>query len=129
MIKKNEKMKRIIIVLIFSIVSLPQIFAQNTSSTDFIGQWTCDKTSVEMVIWKDKYGSFQVVSFDKSGGQVLECYNIKAKNLVLSFTTRTRSTNAVINSTYTLIDEMHLIQIIAADMEYEEIKLYWKKLK
>ena len=122
-------MKRIIIVLIFSIVSLPRIFAQNTSSIDFIGQWTCDTTSVEMVIWKDKYGSFQVVSFDKSDGEVLECYNIKAENLVLSFTTRTRSTNAVINSTYTLIDEMHLIQIIAADMEYEKIKLYWKKLK
>ena len=122
-------MKKNIIVLIFSIVSLPQIFAQNKSSADFIGQWTCDKTSVEMVIWKDKYESFQVVKFDKLDGEVLECHNVKSNNLVLTITTRTRSTNAVINSTCTLIDEMHLIEIIAADMENEEIKLYWKKLK
>ncbi len=122
-------MKKIIIILILSIISLPQIFAQSPSTTDFIGQWTCDKTSIEMVIWKDKNGSFQVALFDKSDGEMLECTNVIAKELVLSFTAKTKSTNAVINSTFTLIDEMHLIEVIAADLENQEIKLHWKKLK
>jgi len=127
--QKKIKMKKNIIVLILSIISIPQIFAQNTSTIDFIGQWTCDKTSVEMVIWKDKIGNFQVALFDKSDGEMLECNNVIAKDLILSFTSRTKSTNSAINSTYTLIDEMHLIEVIAADLESEEIKLNWKKVK
>ncbi|MBU0560304.1 MAG: hypothetical protein KJ799_14815 [Bacteroidetes bacterium] len=121
-------MKKILLLLTILVGSLTHLSAQSLSNIDFVGHWTAndERVSTEIVFWKDKLGDFQMVSWDKSDGEMLEISNLKVINNTLTVTTRNKSTNWVIYRTFILIDENNLKETIKGDTN---TKIYWKKLK
>lgn len=121
-------MKKGILILICVVGMLTQLAAQKNASNDFIGEWSAkdENISTEIVFWKDKFGNFQMVSWDKRDGEMLEVSGLTAKNKTLTVTTKNVSTNWVIQRTFVVVDENNLKETIkgAADTV-----IYWERVK
>lgn len=121
-------MKKTLLVLLCTAGILIQASAQKNASNDFIGHWTDkdEKVSTDIVFWKDKYGNYQMVSWDKTDGEMLEVSNLNAKNKTLKVKTKTISTNWVIERTFVVIDENNLKETITGATD---AVIYWKRLE
>jgi hypothetical protein len=122
-------MKKIFLILLISISILSRISAQSISSSDFAGHWTSSETSVEMVIWSDDKGAYQMVCWDKSDAEVLEVSNLRVSNLTMTVTLKTNSTNFVINCTLNLTDAYNMKETIGSTTETSSTTVSWKKIK
>ena len=118
-------MKKSIFILIVTILSISSSIAQTTKK-DFVGHWTTDGSSVECVIWIDKYDDFQYVSWDKNGGEGLEVLNVKHVNNNLIVRTRFKKNNWVVTKTFTLTDGYNMTAKFEGDadtiLEYKKLK-------
>ena len=121
-------MYKAILILICAMGILSPLSAQKNASNDFIGHWTSadDVVSTDIVFWKDKFGNFQMVSWDKTDGEMLEVSDLSAKNKTLMVTTKNISTNWIIQRTFVVVDENNLTETIKGATD---TTLYWKKVK
>ena len=83
-----------------------------------------------MIIWKDKYGDFQVVQFNSTrgikGGEVFEILNVHFEGNALSVKSRFKSTNHVTTSKYIILNEYFMQAQISGDAN---TTINYKKLK
>jgi hypothetical protein len=120
-------MKKIIFLIIIVICSWIQLSAQSSyEAADLVGQWTTEETTTEIVFWMDKHGSFQMVSWNKTNGDILEVENLKVYGTTLTVKTTYKPTNWAIQRTFTIVDENKLKETITGDTE---TILYWKRVK
>ncbi|MCW7498542.1 hypothetical protein ND860_18550 [Leptospira levettii] len=122
-------MKNKITLLIFFAILQFNCKINSDQSKDFIGHWKSNDTSVQMVIWKDKFEKLQLVQWDTTNGEELISSNLNLKDKETRFTTKTISTGYVIKSKIILINEDKIEEIIIAENENKEVKIYWDKIK
>ncbi|TGM62918.1 hypothetical protein EHQ96_18350 [Leptospira levettii] len=122
-------MKNKITLLIFFVILQFNCKINSDQSKDFIGHWKSNDTSVQMVIWKDKFEKLQLVQWDTTNGEELISSNLNLKDKEIRFTTKTISTGYVIKSKIILINEDKIEEIIIAENENKEVKIYWDKIK
>ena len=116
---------KIIIALIFVLLSTTFIYGQNTKKS-FVGHWTSDGTSTEFVIWIDQNDNFQLVEWDRDGGESLEILSIKFENNNLFVRTRFKSNNWVVTNILSLVDQYNISSKIIGDAN---TTIKYKKLK
>ena len=114
------------IILVSLFASYAQAQDYSVEKDDYMGYWTSDGTTAEIIIWKDINGNFQIVQFNTDDGEVCEILDIHFEGNSLSVRTRFKSTNHVITSKYNLSNEFLMECKIAGDsntiIEYKKLK-------
>ncbi|MCG9910524.1 MAG: hypothetical protein MH137_04405 [Flavobacteriales bacterium] len=107
-------MKLLLVTVILCITSLPA-FSQKGLNKNFIGYWASDATSTRTVIFKDKEDILQMVKWDSSDGEEIEVNEMQVVGASIKTKETTRSTNWVIECTYTIVDKNKLKCVIVRE--------------
>ena len=107
-------MKLLLVTVILCITSLPA-FSQKGLNKNFIGYWASDATSTRTVIFKDKEDILQMVKWDSSDGEEIEVNEMKVIGESIKTVEWTKSTNWIIECTYTIVDKNKLKCVIVRE--------------